>query len=60
MSCNMEHHKECGCPMCAGAMGHKKKLLVAMVFFGLMAIFNVMIAGFIHLILHAIEVKKEE
>jgi hypothetical protein len=60
MSCLWKHHEEGGCPTCAAIMGHKKKLLAAMVFFGLMAIFNAMIAGFIHLVLHAIEVKKEE
>ncbi len=54
-----EHHEGCGCPICTGAAAHKKKLLAAMVFFCLMAIFNGIIAGAIHVILHAMALKKE-
>jgi hypothetical protein len=59
MTCHSNHPEGCGCPMCAGAMAHRKKLLAVMVFFGLMAICNAMIAGAIHLLLHAIEIRKE-
>lgn len=45
----------CGCTECMG-MEHKKKVLfMAMVFFIMMAIFNAMIAGVLHIILHAKE-----
>jgi hypothetical protein len=59
MTCDGKHHEGCGCPACAGVMQHKKKLFMAMVLFGMMAICNAMVAGIIHIILHAIEIKKE-
>jgi hypothetical protein len=55
----MKHHEGCGCPACLGAAEHKKKLLFAIVFFCAMAVFNAIVAGIIHLVLHAVEPKKE-
>ncbi len=53
MTHHWKHHMGCGCPACMG-MEHKKKILFgAMVFFIAMAIFHAMIAGIIHIILHA-------
>ena len=54
---HMEHHSGCGCPMCSGAY-RKKKMLCAMFFFCMMAILNGLIAGMIHLKLHAKELFK--
>jgi hypothetical protein len=51
---------ECGCPECAGKEHKKKILFGAMVFFIGAAIFNAMIAGVIHLTLHAKEVCAKE
>lgn len=51
---HLEHHMKCGCPMCAGR-DIKKKLLLAMVLFCILAIVNAMIAAAIHLKLHARE-----
>ena len=48
----------CECPMCGGDEG-KKKLFVAMVFFGVMAIANMFIVGILHLMLHARDTLKE-
>ncbi|WP_128859970.1 hypothetical protein [Methanocella paludicola] len=59
MTGHIGHHEGCGCPMCAGAMAHRKKLVAAMVFFGVMAVCSAMIAGAIHLLLHAIACRKE-
>jgi len=58
MTGHIGHQEGFGCPVCAGAMAHRKKLVAAMVFFGLMAICNAMIAGAIHLLLHAIACRK--
>jgi hypothetical protein len=60
MTHHWRHHAGCGCPACAG-MEHKKKILFgAMVFFIGIAIFNAMIAGAIHMILHAKELCAKE
>jgi hypothetical protein len=60
MTHHWRHHAGCGCPACAD-MEHKKKILFgAMVFFIAMAIFNAMIAGAIHIILHAKELCAKE
>lgn len=45
----------CGCPECTGHEECKKKLFAAMIFFVMMAIANAIIAGLIHLKLHAKE-----
>jgi hypothetical protein len=50
----------CGCPECAGKEHKKKILFGAMVFFIWAAILNAMIAGAIHLILHAKDVCTKE
>ncbi len=50
----------CGCPACAGAERKKKILFGAMIFFGIMAIFNALLAGLIHLILHATGICEKE
>jgi hypothetical protein len=45
----MMHHGGCGCP---GCMGMRRKGVMAMIMFGIMAIVFAMIAGLIHLKLH--------
>lgn len=52
MGCGEQHHESCGCPMCTGMMARKKKMLCAMVFFCMLAMVNMFIAGMIHLKLH--------
>ena len=54
----MEHHTGCGCQMCAGHLDCKKKMFLAMIFFGMMAMVNMFIVCIIHLKLHAKEVFK--
>lgn len=49
------HHGGCGCPMGGGHQECKKKMFMAMVFFGMMAIVNLFIVGILHLMLHAKE-----
>lgn len=55
----MGHHAGCGCQTCGGHRECKKKMFMAMVFFGVMAIANLFIVGMIHLMLHAKQVFHE-
>jgi hypothetical protein len=60
MTGHWKHHMGCGCPACTGIEHKKKMLFAAMIFFMMMAIFNAMIAGAIHLIIHAKELCAKE
>lgn len=51
----MGHHEGCGCPMCSDQEKCKKKIFMAMIVFGAMAIANMFIVGMLHLMLHAKE-----
>jgi len=53
-----EHHQGCECGMCAGRMDCKKKMFLAMIFFGMIAMVNMFIVCIIHLKLHAKDVFK--
>ena len=51
----MGHHPGCGCQACAGHMACKKKMLMAMGLFCMMAVISALMAGMIHFKLHMLE-----